>query len=157
MPRRKPNIRAPQERDVPTTSLERRCERKGLRMTVQRRVILGVLDRAADHPSAVEIHRRAREEDASISLATIYRTIAILEGAGIIERHMFQSDSAHYEVAHAGEHDHLIDVASGEVVEFSDAAFDRLKRHVARKLGYTLVQCRVELYAHPLGTSVKDS
>lgn len=129
--------------------LERKCADHGLRMTAQRRAVLRVLARSADHPSAAEIHRRAREADAAISIATVYRNISALEAAGVIERHAFRTDGARYEMSDGQPHDHLVDLESGEILEFRDDDLERMKSEIARALGYRLVDCRVTLYGRP--------
>lgn len=130
--------------------IEKLCIEKGLRMTDQRRVIARILSDAEDHPDAEELHRRAAAEDDRISLATVYRTVRLFEEAGIIERHDFRDGRARYEEASDDHHDHLIDLRSGEVIEFVNEEIERLQEAVARKLGYRLVDHRLELYAVPL-------
>jgi Fur family ferric uptake transcriptional regulator len=130
--------------------IEKLCIEKGLRMTEQRRVIARILSMADDHPDAEELHRRAAAEDDRISLATVYRTVRLFEEAGIIERHDFRDGRARYEEASDDHHDHLIDLRSGEVIEFVNEEIERLQEAVARKLGYRLVDHRLELYAVPL-------
>ena len=130
--------------------IEKLCVEKGLRMTEQRRVIARVLSLAEDHPDAEELHRRAAAEDDRISLATVYRTVRLFEEAGIIERHDFRDGRARYEELSDDHHDHLIDLRSGEVIEFVNEEIERLQEAVARKLGYRLVDHRLELYAVPL-------
>jgi Fur family ferric uptake transcriptional regulator len=132
--------------------IEQLCVDKGLRMTEQRRVIARVLSSAADHPDAEELHRRASAEDNRISLATVYRTVRLFEEAGIIERHDFRDGRSRYEEAPEDHHDHLIDLNSGEVIEFVDEEIERLQEAIARKLGYKLVDHRLELY----GVKLKD-
>ncbi|MCW5724568.1 MAG: transcriptional repressor [Maricaulaceae bacterium] len=130
--------------------IEKLCVEKGLRMTDQRRVIARVLSEADDHPDAEELHRRAAAVDERISLATVYRTVRLFEEAGIIERHDFRDGRARYEEAPEDHHDHLIDLKSGEVIEFVNEEIERLQVEVARKLGYRLVDHRLELYGVPL-------
>jgi len=130
--------------------IEKLCVEKGLRMTDQRRVIARILSNAEDHPDAEELHRRAAAEDDRISLATVYRTVRLFDEAGIIERHDFRDGRARYEEASDDHHDHLIDLRSGEVIEFVNEEIERLQEAVARKLGYRLVDHRLELYAVPL-------
>ena len=132
--------------------IEKLCVAKGLRMTDQRRVIARVLSQADDHPDAEELHRRASAEDPRISLATVYRTVRLFEEAGIIERHDFRDGRSRFEEAPEDHHDHLIDVKSGEVVEFMNEEIEKLQKEVARKLGYRLVDHRLELY----GVKLKD-
>jgi Fur family ferric uptake transcriptional regulator len=135
--------------------LEVLCEEKRLRMTEQRRVIARVLSDAEDHPDAEELHRRAAAIDARISLATVYRTMRLFEDAGIIERHDFRDGRARYEEAPQEHHDHLINVKTGEVVEFMNEEIEKLQERVARELGYELVDHRLELYGRPLKTDAK--
>ncbi len=130
--------------------IEQRCIEKGLRMTEQRRVIAKVLSSADDHPDAEELHRRASAVDSNISLATVYRTVRLFEESGIIERLDFRDGRARYEEATDDHHDHLINVKTGEVIEFVDEEIERLQEEIARKLGYKLVDHRMELYAVPI-------
>lgn len=130
--------------------IEKLCVDKGLRMTDQRRVIARVLSSSQDHPDAEELHRRAAAEDPRISLATVYRTVRLFEDAGIIERHDFRDGRSRYEEVGDEHHDHLIDLKSGEVIEFVNEEIERLQEAVARKLGYKLVDHRMELYGVPL-------
>ncbi len=130
--------------------LERLCEEKKLRMTDQRRVIARVLSLADDHPDAEELHRRAAEIDPRISLATVYRTVRLFEDAGIIERHDFGDGRARYEESPVEHHDHLINVKTGEVIEFMNEEIERLQVRVAKELGFELVDHRLELYGRPL-------
>lgn len=128
------------------TRLEQLCIDKGLKMTEQRRVIARVLSEAEDHPDVEEVYRRAADIDPKISIATVYRTVRLFEEASILERHDFGDGRARYEEAPREHHDHLIDVQSGEVIEFQNEEIERLQREVARKLGYRLVDHRLELY-----------
>ncbi|MEA1940846.1 MAG: Fur family transcriptional regulator [Pseudomonadota bacterium] len=130
--------------------IEKICISKGLRMTDQRRVIARVLSSSDDHPDAEELHRRASAEDPRISLATVYRTVRLFEEAGIIERHDFRDGRSRYEEVGDEHHDHLIDLKSGEVVEFVNDEIEQLQEAIARKLGYKLVDHRLELYGVPL-------
>ncbi|MFA8442606.1 Fur family transcriptional regulator [Yoonia sp.] len=132
-----------------TTILER-CEANGLRMTDQRRTIAGVLQDAADHPDVEELYNRAVAVDPKISLATVYRTVKLFEETGILEKHEFGDGRARYEAADREHHDHLIDVHSGEVIEFVDPEIEALQERIAAKLGYRLMGHRLELYAVPL-------
>jgi Fur family ferric uptake transcriptional regulator len=126
--------------------LEAKCVEKGLRMTDQRRVIARVLSKSADHPDAEELHRRAVQIDPNISLATVYRTVKLFEDSGIIERHDFRDGRSRYEEAPDEHHDHLIDIKSGAVVEFHSEEIEALQVEIARRLGYRLVDHRLELY-----------
>lgn len=130
--------------------LEKLCIEKGLRMTEPRRIIARVLSSSEDHPDAEELHRRANSLDASISLATVYRTVKLFEDSGIIERHDFRDGRSRYEEVPDEHHDHLIDVKSGAVVEFHSEEIERLQEEIARKLGYKLIDHRLELYGIPL-------
>ncbi|MBU6318250.1 MAG: transcriptional repressor [Alphaproteobacteria bacterium] len=130
--------------------IEQKCIEKGLRMTEQRRVIARVLSGASDHPDAEELHRRASSVDPNISLATVYRTVKLFEDSGIIERHDFRDGRSRYEEAPQEHHDHLIDVKSGRVIEFHSEEIEKLQSEIARRLGYRLVDHRLELYGVPL-------
>ena len=137
--------------------IEKLCVEKGLRMTGQRRVIARVLAEAEDHPDAEELHRRAAAIDPHISIATVYRTVRLLEESGILERHDFRDGRSRYEEVPDEPHDHLIDVQTGRVIEFHDDQIEELQRLVAEKLGYKLVDHRLELYGVPLGADAKDT
>ena len=130
--------------------LEKLCIEKGMRMTEQRRVIARVLSRAEDHPDVEEIHRRSTEIDPNISIATVYRTMRLFEEAGVVERHDFQDGRARYEEATETHHDHLIDLRSGEVIEFVNDEIEALQRRIAEQHGFKLVDHRLELYGVPL-------
>lgn len=132
------------------TSIEELCAAKGMRMTEQRRVIAQVIEQAEDHPDVEELYRRASAIDDRISISTVYRTVKLLEDAGIIARHDFGEGRARYEPASDDHHDHLIDVRSGQVIEFRNEEIENLQREIARRLGYRLVEHRLELYAVPL-------
>ena len=125
----------------------RRCEERGLRMTEQRRIVAQVLAEARDHPDVEELHSRASAIDPRISIATIYRTVKLFEESGILERHDFRDGRARYEDAERDHHDHLIDVQTGRVIEFVDEEIERLQQRIAARLGYRLVDHRLELYA----------
>lgn len=130
--------------------LEKLCIEKGMRMTDQRRVIARVLSVASDHPDVEELHRRAHGIDPHISIATVYRTVRLFEESGILTRHDFRNGRSRYEEASEMHHDHLIDMKSGAVVEFVDEEIEALQRAIATKLGYRLVDHRLELYGVPL-------
>ena len=132
--------------------LEKVCVEKGLRMTEQRRVITRVMSEAHDHPDVEEIHRRAVTIDPKISIATVYRTMRLLEDYEVVQRHDFQDgqNRARYEEASPEHHDHLIDVRSGEVIEFVSDEIERLQEKIAREHGFRLVDHRLELYGVPL-------
>jgi len=129
--------------------IEKLCIEKGMRMTEQRRVIARVLSLAHDHPDVEELHRRAHAVDPHISIATVYRTVRLFEEAGIITRHEFRDGRARYEEHTAAHHDHLINLQTGEVVEFVDDEIEALKEAIARKLGFKLIDHRLELYGVP--------
>ncbi|MXO59356.1 transcriptional repressor [Altererythrobacter salegens] len=126
--------------------LEALCAERGLRITEQRRVIARVLSESEDHPDVEQLHRRANAIDSKISIATVYRTVRLFEEAGILDRHDFGDGRARYEPAPEAHHDHLIDVETGKVVEFVDPELEALQRQIAEKLGYRLVDHRMELY-----------
>lgn len=126
-----------------------RCEAKGLRMTDQRRVIAGVLEESDDHPDVEELYARASGRDPNISIATVYRTVKLFEEAGILEKLEFGDGRARYEDAERDHHDHLIDMNSGEVIEFVDPEIEALQERIAEKLGYRLIGHRLELYGVP--------
>ena len=132
------------------TRIEKLCVDKGLRMTEQRRVIARVLSGAEDHPDAEELYRRAAAIDPHISIATVYRTVKLFEDAGIIERHDFREGRARYEQMRDSHHDHLINLRDGKVIEFTSEEIEKLQAEIARKLGYKLVDHRLELYCVPL-------
>lgn len=126
--------------------IERLCVERGLKMTGQRRLIARVLSEATDHPDVEELYRRAVALDSRISIATVYRTVRLLEEQGILERHDFGGGRARYEPTEHGHHHHLIDVDTGRVIEFSDEEHERLSQAIARRLGFTLVGHRLELF-----------
>jgi len=130
--------------------IEHLCIEKGMRMTEQRRVIARVLSEAEDHPDVEELHRRAHAVDPHISIATVYRTVRLLEESGIITRHDFRDGRSRYEELRESHHDHLIDLKSGKVVEFVDKEIEQLQEAIAKRLGYRLIEHRLELYAVPL-------
>jgi Fur family transcriptional regulator, ferric uptake regulator len=130
--------------------IEALCVSKGMRMTEQRRIIARVLAGSADHPDVEELYRRCAEVDRNISISTVYRTVKLFEDAGIIERHDFREGRARYEQIPEAHHDHLINLRTGEVIEFQSEEIERLQAEVARRLGYRLVEHRLELYAVPL-------
>lgn len=133
-----------------TTSLEELCAAKGMRMTDQRRVIARVIEAAQDHPDVEELYRRAAAVDPNVSISTVYRTVKLFEDAGMIERHEFRDGRARYEPVPEEHHDHMIDLRSGRVIEFCDREIEALQEAIARKLGYRLVDHRLELYGVPL-------
>lgn len=135
-----------------SSKILQKCEANGLRMTEQRRTIATVLEAADDHPDVEELYNRAVLADPNISLATVYRTVKLLEESGILEKHEFGDGRARYETADREHHDHLIDMNSGEVIEFVDPDIEALQEKIAAKLGYRLMGHRLELY----GVPVKD-
>ncbi len=130
--------------------LERLCADCGMRMTGQRRIIAQILSEAHDHPDVEEVHRRAAAQDARISLSTVYRTVRLLEDQGIVERHDFGDRRARYEPVGQDHHDHLINVNTGEVIEFTNDEIERLQERVAKELGFQLIGHRLELFGTPL-------
>ena len=136
--------------------IEEQCAAKGMRMTGQRRTIARVLSKSADHPDVEELHRRCADIDPRISISTVYRTVNLFEDAGIIERHDFREGRARYEQMREDHHDHLINLRTGEVIEFQSEEIERLQAEVARKLGYQLVDHRLDLYAVPLDDKAKS-
>jgi len=137
-------------------SLEEICIAKGLRMTEQRRVIARVLEKASDHPDVEELYRRASAIDPKISIATVYRTMKLFDDAGVVARHDFGAGRSRYETLPEEHHDHLIDLRTGKVVEFVDADIEKLQQAIAKRLGYRLVDHRLELYGVPLAEDPKD-
>jgi len=133
-----------------SASIEARCAATGMRMTEQRRVIARVLAEAVDHPDVEELYRRCAAVDDKISISTVYRTVKLFEDAGIIERHDFREGRARYETMRDSHHDHLINLRDGTVVEFTSEEIEVLQREIARKLGYTLVDHRLEFYCVPI-------
>ncbi|WP_420394869.1 Fur family transcriptional regulator [Nioella sp.] len=131
-------------------TIEQRCEAKGLRMTGQRRVIAQVLEESSDHPDVEELYNRASGQDPNISIATVYRTVKLFEEAGILEKLEFGDGRARYEDAERDHHDHLIDMHSGEVIEFVDPEIEALQEKIAEKLGYRLKGHKLELYGVPI-------
>ncbi|MHB8528408.1 MAG: Fur family transcriptional regulator [Caulobacteraceae bacterium] len=129
--------------------LEKLCIEKGMRMTDQRRIIARVLSLASDHPDVEELHHRAHAIDPHISIATVYRTVRLFEESGILTRHDFRDGRSRYEETGELHHDHLIDMKSGRVVEFVDEDIEKLQRAIAARLGYRLVDHRLELYGVP--------
>ena len=135
-----------------TSEIERLCIEKNMRMTDQRRVIARVLSDADDHPDVEEVYKRSIEIDDQISIATVYRTVRLFEEADILERHDFRDGRSRYELQTEEHHDHMIDIESGEVIEFLDEEIEKLQAEIAKKLGYKLIDHRMELY----GIKIKD-
>ncbi len=129
-----------------TIDVEALCLKKGLRITEQRRVIARVLGEVDDHPDVEALHRRVAAVDPKISIATVYRTVKLFEESGIIERHEFQGGRSRYETVQEEHHDHLIDVETGNVIEFHDDELEELQARIAERLGFRLVDHRMELY-----------
>ena len=130
--------------------IEQLCVDKGMRMTDQRRVVARVLSQSTDHPDVEELYRRAAAVDPNISIATVYRTVRLFEESGIIARHDFRDGRSRYEEAPQDHHDHLIDMKTGQVIEFMDDEIEALQAAIARRLGYRLIDHRLELYGVPL-------
>jgi len=135
--------------------IERLCQEKGLKMTEQRRVIARVLSESDDHPDVELLYQRATAIDSRISIATVYRTVRLFEEASILERHDFGKGRARYEEVSDEHHDHLIDIDTGQVIEFKNDEIENLQREVARRLGYHLVDHKLELYAVPINRNKK--
>ena len=133
------------------SDIESKCLEKGLRLTDQRRLVAQVMSEAQDHPDVDELHQRVNKLDSKISIATVYRTVKLFEEAGIVAKHDFKGTKARYEQAPHEHHDHLIDINTGEITEFVNSDIEKLQKKVAEKLGYKLVDHRLELY----GTKIK--
>ncbi len=136
-------------------NIEAQCVAKGMRMTEQRRIIARVLSGSEDHPDVEELYHRCAKIDEHISISTVYRTVKLFEDAGIIERHDFREGRARYEQLRDEHHDHLINLRTGEVLEFKSEEIEALQAEVARRMGYRLVEHRLELYAVPLEDKTK--
>ena len=134
-----------------TIDLEALCHEKGLRITEQRRIIARVISDSEDHPDVETLYERASQVDSGISIATVYRTVRLFEEAGILDRHDFGDGRSRYEAAPEAHHDHLIDVETGRVIEFVDPELEALQRVIAERLGFRLVDHRMELYGVSLG------
>ncbi len=131
--------------------IEALCAERGLRITEQRRIIARVLSDSDDHPDVEELHKRASQLDPGISIATVYRTVRLFEEAGILDRHDFGDGRARYEAAPEAHHDHMIDVETGKVIEFVDPELESLQRQIAERLGFRLVDHRMELFGVRIG------
>ena len=142
--------RSPGNEAYMLSRLEQLCLDRGLKMTDQRRVISRVLSAATDHPDVEQVYRRAADIDAKISIATVYRTVRLLEDAGVIERLDFGDGRARFEETREEHHHHLINVQTGEVIEFNSDELEAVKQRIARELGYELLGHRLELYGVPL-------
>jgi Fur family ferric uptake transcriptional regulator len=143
---RQPNRRS----SPPLDRIEKLCLEKGMRMTEQRRTVARVLSGSTDHPDVDELHRRAHAVDPHISIATVYRTVRLFEEMGVIARHEFRDGRSRYEEASDVHHDHLIDMRTGRVVEFVDQEIEALQAAIAKRLGYKLIDHRLELYGLPV-------
>ena len=126
--------------------IENKCIEKGVRLTDQRKLIAKVMSEAQDHPDVDELHKRVNKIDTKISIATVYRTVKLFEEAGIFSKHDFKGGKARYEQSPKEHHDHLIDINTGEIIEFVNQDIEKLQKQVAEKLGYKLVDHRLELY-----------
>ena len=131
--------------------IEKKCIKRGVRLTDQRKLVAKVMSESTDHPDVDELHRRVNKIDTKISIATVYRTVKLFEEAGIVSKHDFKGNKARYEEVPKEHHDHLIDVNTGEITEFVNEEIEKLQKKVAEKLGYKLVDHRLELY----GTKIK--
>ena len=127
-------------------TIEQKCITKGVKLTDQRRIIAKVMSESQDHPDVNELYIRVSKLDSKISIATVYRTVKLFEETGILAKHEFKGDKARYEQLNEGHHDHLIDVKSGEIIEFVDEEIEKLQEKVAEKYGYKLIDHRLELY-----------
>lgn len=132
-----------------SSALEKECTRAGLKMTGQRKLILQVLEESADHPSVEDVYARAKALDPSVSMATVYRTLSLLDEMDLVIKHEFKEGFARFEV-NAEHHHHLIDLETGQVIEFKNDKLERLKEEIARELGYDLVDHTLELYGRKL-------
>lgn len=134
----------------PVKSLEELCAERGMRMTEQRKVIARIIESSEDHPDVEELYRRSVKVDAKISISTVYRTVKLFEDAGLLARHDFRDGRSRYETVPEEHHDHLIDLKSGEVIEFHSLEIEALQERIAREHGFKLVDHRLELYGIPL-------
>ena len=134
-------------------NLEQLCIERGMKMTEQRRIIARVLSDADDHPDVEDVYQRSVQLDPKISIATVYRTVRLFEEAGLLDRHDFGDGRSRYEQASDDHHDHLVDVQSGDIIEFHDEELEELQRQIAARLGYSLIGHRMELY----GVELKDA
>ena len=127
-------------------SIESKCKQKGVRLTDQRKLIAKVMSESESHPDVAELHKKVSKFNSAISIATVYRTVKLFEEAGIVSKHDFKGNKSRYEQAPEEHHDHLIDINSGEITEFVNEEIEKLQKQVAEKLGYKLVDHRLELY-----------
>ena len=128
------------------SEIEKKCIKNGVRLTEQRKLIAQIMSESADHPDVDELHRRVNKLDSKISIATVYRTVKLFEESGIVAKHDFKGNKARYEESTQEHHDHLIDINTGEITEFVNNDIEKLQKKVAEKLGYKLVDHRLELY-----------
>ena len=128
-----------------SSNIEKKCKDKGVKLTDQRKIIAKVMSESTDHPNVDELYKRVSEVDKKISIATVYRTVKLFEESGILAKHDFKGGKARYEELNEGHHDHLIDVKSGEIIEFVDNEIEELQKKVAEKYGYELVDHKLEL------------
>ena len=133
-----------------SSNIENRCTEKGVRLTDQRKLIAKVMSESDDHPDVDELHKRVNKLDTKISIATVYRTVKLFEESGIVSKHDFKGNKSRYEQAPKEHHDHLIDINTGEITEFVNEDIEKLQKEVAEKLGYKLVDHRLELYAEKI-------
>ena len=129
-----------------SNDIENKCIKKGVRLTDQRKIIAKVMSETSNHPDVDELHKSVSKIDTKISIATVYRTVKLFEEAGIVAKHDFKGNKARYEKAPEAHHDHLIDINTGEITEFVNEDIEKLQKQVAEKLGYKLVDHRLELY-----------
>ena len=129
-----------------TETIEEKCLAKGVKLTDQRKIIAKVMSESTDHPDVDELYNRVSKIDLKISIATVYRTVKLFEESGILTKHEFKGGKARYEELNEGHHDHLIDIKSGEIIEFVDEEIENIQKKVAEKYGYTLVDHKLELY-----------
>ena len=129
-----------------SSNIENRCIKKGVRLTDQRKLIAKVMSESSDHPDVNDLHKRVNKLDSKISIATVYRTVKLFEESGIVAKHEFKGNKARYEQTRQEHHDHLIDINTGEIIEFVNEDIEELQKKVAEKLGYKLVDHRLELY-----------
>ena len=129
-----------------SVDIESKCKQKGVRLTDQRKLIAKIMSESASHPDVDELHKKVSKLDSKISIATVYRTVKLFEEAGIVSKHDFKGNKSRYEQAPEEHHDHLIDINSGEITEFVNEEIEKLQEQIAKKLGYKLVDHRLELY-----------
>ena len=135
-----------------TETIEDKCLSKGVKLTDQRKIIAQVMSKSTDHPDVDELYKRVSKIDNKISIATVYRTVKLFEESGILTKHEFKGGKARYEELNEGHHDHLIDIKTGEIIEFVDEEIEKLQHKVAKKYGYKLVDHKLELYGIKLNS-----